>query len=935
MGVELKPLKLKLKNIGPFLDETVDFSQLSDMFLVRGKTGSGKTTIFDAMTYALYGEVTGIRQTKSVKLHSDYVPAEESGLVVFEFLLNHQVYRISRTAKADTLSKTGKLRRAVNQMTLEKKDDDDWTVLDGTPTELTQKVRDLIGLSREEFSQIVLLPQGEFAAFLRQDPSERKQTLSKLFPVEFYSSLCDFVKQKASVAEQKMSVLSASLESETENFDRERAVSESLSIKNEIDSLKTANDELALSIQMVSAEKEKLNLELNSALEAEKLTAQIKNLELQKEKIKSDRNKIYLSETAAAVKNAVLQRDRAEVKLLDTQNNIASSKKVLSDLQKKYDELDGQKKEFSDVSLKIEKLSLSVNDEIKKLEQSEKIEQAKKKLTEAKSKLCEYFSKIVPALSLCEKQLGENKLTVTGISDSLETAENAKKALEAAQNDERINHSASALSKELKEGSPCPVCGSTHHPAPAVLIESGKDFASLLKVQEDAVAMYRAKLEKLEKDARDILSKKTLFESFKSQIQSAAQSYGVCLPAEDSLPERTDPLPNGTFIPSMQDKINSAVNNLSCNFAAANTVDVASFTSAQDIVSKINALNEEKEQLKDRLSDYEKSCNDTRSKLDSVKSRIDTLGETEKEFLSEHNEAVQNVRTELSKTNFTDEQSALAAVLSDDDYNLLKKNCDSFEKEYDLTKAKLESIKCSGLSASELSQKYSESENKLNGLTEKNNKNSDSITSLTSRKSLVDDKLRRIENLEAQIQELSEKNSSLLKLSLDLGIKNPKKIPFDSWVLGTFFEDVVSAANLRFRKISSGRFEFILKEDSLGGRGAKGLDLAVGDSYTGHERSTASLSGGETFMASLSLALALTDIVQSRTGGIRLDSLFIDEGFGSLDGETLDNAISILDEVREERMVGIISHVDSLAQSVPCHIDVEKSNCGSRIHVSA
>ena len=425
----MKPLKLKLKNIGPFLDETVDFSQLSDMFLVRGKTGSGKTTIFDAMTYALYGEVTGIRQTKSVKLHSDYVPAEESGLVVFEFLLNHQVYRISRTAKADTLSKTGKLRRAVNQMTLEKKDDDNWTVLDGTPTELTQKVRDLIGLSREEFSQIVLLPQGEFAAFLRQDPSERKQTLSKLFPVEFYSSLCDFVKQKASVAEQQMSALSVSLESETENFDRERAVSESLSIKNEIDSLKTANDELALSIQMVSAEKEKLNLELNSALEAEKLTAQIKNLELQKEKIKSDRNKIYLSETAAAVKNAVLQRDRAEVKLLDTQNNIASSKKVLSDLQKKYDELDGQKKEFSDVSLKIEKLSLSVNDEIKKLEQSEKIEQAKKKLTEAKSKLCEYFSKIVPALSLCEKQLGENKLTVTGISDSLETAENAKKVV--------------------------------------------------------------------------------------------------------------------------------------------------------------------------------------------------------------------------------------------------------------------------------------------------------------------------------------------------------------------------------------------------------------------------------------------------------------------------------------------------------------------------
>ncbi|MFC2603326.1 MAG: SbcC/MukB-like Walker B domain-containing protein, partial [Treponema sp.] len=161
---------------------------------------------------------------------------------------------------------------------------------------------------------------------------------------------------------------------------------------------------------------------------------------------------------------------------------------------------------------------------------------------------------------------------------------------------------------------------------------------------------------------------------------------------------------------------------------------------------------------------------------------------------------------------------------------------------------------------------------------------------------------------------------------------NPQRKPLDSWVLGTYLEEVIHAANIRFARISAGRYRFILKEDA-GSRGYQGLELTIHDSHTGRERTTETLSGGEIFEASLSLALALTDVVQSRSGGIRLDSLFIDEGFGTLDGESLDNAIAVLDEVREHRMVGIISHVEALYGAIQSHVEIEKSNTVSKIVV--
>ena len=187
-------------------------------------------------------------------------------------------------------------------------------------------------------------------------------------------------------------------------------------------------------------------------------------------------------------------------------------------------------------------------------------------------------------------------------------------------------------------------------------------------------------------------------------------------------------------------------------------------------------------------------------------------------------------------------------------------------------------------------------------------------------------------NLESQRQKLQTSEALINQLYTDISDKNPKKIAITTWILGVYLDQVVSCANSRLKRISEGRYTLHFSKDKSG-NGAKGLDLEVLDSYTGKNRPCATLSGGETFMVSISLALALTDVVTSKRGGISLQSLFIDEGFGSLDPTSLDKALSILEEVREGRCVGIISHVSEMQNRIPSRLEVIKTSTGSTVRL--
>ena len=199
----MKPLHLRLCNIGPYADESLDFSELGDMFLISGKTGSGKTTIFDALTYALYGKPSGARGAENVRIRSDFAPENEKAFIEFTFLLNGRRLRVNREVIEKKFGENGKPKNQKKDVSLEEFDEErgEWIFFSGNQTEINVRIERQIGLSREEFAQIVLLPQGEFAKFLNEKSIDRQKTLAKLFPVEYFTNIVRAIKEKSDAAE--------------------------------------------------------------------------------------------------------------------------------------------------------------------------------------------------------------------------------------------------------------------------------------------------------------------------------------------------------------------------------------------------------------------------------------------------------------------------------------------------------------------------------------------------------------------------------------------------------------------------------------------------------------------------------------------------------------------------------------------------------------
>ncbi|MBQ1984553.1 MAG: hypothetical protein II232_08000, partial [Spirochaetaceae bacterium] len=286
----------------------------------------------------------------------------------------------------------------------------------------------------------------------------------------------------------------------------------------------------------------------------------------------------------------------------------------------------------------------------------------------------------------------------------------------------------------------------------------------------------------------------------------------------------------------------------------------------------------------------------------------------------------------ISKTNFSDIEEIKINYLEEEQIIYFEKETEQWTKEKEkletLINEKQNSVSTSKETLTEKFKKYEQTKNelkqKISDLTNYNSRITEKISELNKSKENFDKN-------EKQRKEISEKLSNYEKLHKVLSGDNPKKIDITSWILEMYLQEIIEFANKRLNKISDGRYVMIVNTEKESNRGAKGLDIDIYDAYTGKSRPCNTLSGGETFMASISLALAISDTVQSRKGGIQLDSLFIDEGFGSLDENSLEQAISILDEIRDSRKIGIISHVGDLKSRIKSSIEIEKTQSGSKI----
>ena len=1051
----MKPLKLKLNNIGPFYGEhTLEFSELGEMYLICGKMGSGKTTIFDAITYALYGKLPGSRNLIGAKaLFSDFASPDDLCQVDFTFEVKGKKYRILRNPPKN-LEKKDSQEGKVAFFEIIKNNEE--LLISKKISEVDKSINQLIGLTDDEFSRIVLLPQGEFAAFLKQKSSEKQKTLAKLFPSEYYSKIIDQVKKINDDISTEKKVLQGQIANITEDFNPQTFENDIKNEKEEVEILKSKKTQVEKELSKIEKSLIEKNQEILKIKKTLSNKSELNELLLQENDVKEKNEKIQKGDKANKILPLLNSKNQREKQFNQLILELESTEQNLEEAKNLFDKAEIEKKDVPELSKKLEKEKINfeklksaiekfsslkkskyqveillankvelenqkkdliskeekIKEEIKFLEESTKnylsMIEEKNLLNGTVEKFLElqkiYFEK--KEYSEKSENLGKEILeTEKLIKSNEEVLEEYKTQLEENKN----KNSAFLLGKNLCENQPCPVCGSLHHPN---IVKSSVDFKPLeekIQIQEKNVEAQKTILEDkknllgqnqalldvvlknlkeklpkllliLEKNtflkcknptvdfSSEIELEKLLLENRWSRdslcspniVEPKAESLKIFKDAQNALEFELEKLnkmiqdkelaeENLKDVESQLERILENLPTVKTSLEVEKTkiVNIEEELSQIDFAEKVNfnLVNEdffenefEKtgnliEELEEKIQILENNFNDSKSNYEKILSSKEVLVSQKEKRQKEKESASCDFEKALAESDFTSESEILSWVLDENVLLNLKKSVEDWQ------------LKINGIRTL-LSEEKDYEKNDLEAVEYQVEKMNSEKVKLTEEKSYVEEKFDlqnlKVATLEkakinydnnlAKQQEIFEKSEIYEKLYKALSGDNPKRTPFDAWYLGIFLEEITFYASRRLKKMTSNRYTMRLGEGSSK-RGHTGLDIEIVDSYTKKARSVDTLSGGETFLASLSLALALTDTVQNKKGGIQLDSLFIDEGFGSLDESALESALQTLDEVRENRSVGIISHVSELKQRDFNRIEVEKSNFGSKICV--
>lgn len=923
----MKIKNLILKNFGPFVGENaVDFSKLEDIFLIYGNTGSGKTTIFDAVSFALYGKLPGAREKQDIrKCRSDFALSEEDAFIELTFQVRDELYRVKRTLPFEYLTRNNTKREKDPTILFEKQTNEKkWIILNDTIKEANNAIEQSIGLTVTEFNTIILLPQGEFAQFLKQNSQQRRESLSTLFPVELYKTFMNSTKLKADSFAQEYKIIEKNLLQLQQDFffdetertqsqlgkeiiekkERKSLVSEALNKKRET---KTRLEQVLRLSQKLSREKEENETQKT---QYDLLIKDADEIHLFEKKVKRlDYALKDLSETEEQIK----KRENAIIRF----EGFEKAKRII---ENKLSELKKSK------TLYEEKLKVLLDNKDALIDLIEEKNKTEKTLYEKKEKIVEIKKRIGFETELLQLEDREKHIDTEkkALSKTIENAKIVLDELIAEDEKNKIGYEAAIIAKSLEEGKACPVCGSLEHPQKAQEVTSLLSFEEKIESQKMLISESEKNLQKLENDSVRIQTelvncKKNLFE-----------------------------------IKSKDD--------LEIVEAELSEIEKMYFALSKKIEIKQNE-EKEKERLNQEIKNFQNTIEKTENENDAlqidialVKQEIGTLEKTILQSLGNYKDLVpeiENKKNENEKTSIDSFSSQTIETLKDE-FDYLTKKIADYKKDTLETEKKLHTL------GEQISDTEISLQEMLKLIPELQNKENDTEIFIQEDETISKDiaeKIGEIQNLEDEIEKLQaelkieeEKAKQYDKWSKDLAKlqvkaehinnlnaliigKNEKKTPLDAWVLSLFLEDIIVHATQRLERLSSGRFSFSLKTENEGGKGYKGLEIEIFDSFTGKTRPPSTLSGGETFTASISLALALTDVVQSRSGGICIDSLFIDEGFGSLDPENLEIALSVIDEIREERVVGLISHVGDLSSRINSQIIVDKTNKGSKLSI--
>lgn len=1040
----MKLHKLIISGFGPYAQtQILDFEanlQNKSMFVISGNTGAGKTTIFDAINFALYGSANGSeREGKS--LRSDFASPDTNTEVELWFSLRERDYYVKRSPQYERPKQRGD-GTTKKSAAAELKD----ILLEKTITgysEVSSEIEKILGINSSQFKQLVMIPQGEFKKLLNADSRDKESIFRKIFGTEAFEQIQKQIVDNANalrkdldtqylyknnvirkfkhdgqdealnemlaadspnyaLISQKFFEISqksrehkeiidenySKLKILAENITKEMMRGEDINLKfkvleektlllNKFTALKSDFDTKSISLD--SAKKaleikpyeerylEKTGLFASILEELKALDLKISNLTASSEEAKHEFEK---------QKSREGEKDRLQ-KDLDKIAGLKEKTAEYENLKKAVDALKLEINRLEKVALRIDE-NINANNIIIQNSQTE-LDKISRLISET-SRLeieCNNFRSLAARTMPLIRAISEysTKLEIHAEAaleyEALDTEYKSLKEAYDFIDDSFRRNQAGLLARNLSPGTACPVCGSLEHPSPAILENT--------EISEDAVKNARIRLEKAsktrEKAYQELTSMNEALKALKlnsilppleellgiSEFENIASVLNTASEYNDSIIKKGKDLKSqilknteaigkeagikearanaenqnirfdGEIKALAKDKLEKEIelSALSENLKAITTAFDGDIKTLTELETQEKSVHSAFNKLKEDLIKAEDFFTKTKELLYIASGQQEAKKAEMLKHETEHTSAEREFHLKLSEIGFADESKYRENLIDKADIEKLEASIKQFREALrDAEVAHTSALKdVEGLEMTDIEaikQRYET--NSLEQL-----KLEYQAREVHSQIQNNKDVISEFEEIENKIEKLEKKFSVIGDLAKIIRGDNSSKMSFERYVLASYYEDIIDAANLRFNKMSSGRFELSRKQEVGDARKGSGLDLEVFDNYTGKSRDVKTLSGGESFKASLSMALGLADVVQSYAGGIQLDTMFIDEGFGTLDPESLEKAIECLVDLQNDgRLVGIISHVPELKERIGTKLEVSMTNNGSK-----
>ena len=1013
----MRPLRLEVSAFGPYKEKIVlDFTQFQNqtLFLVSGPTGAGKTTIFDAIAYALYDVASGSSREKDT-FKSQFAAEEAICYVDLAFEYNGKTYRVRRSPAQTGPGKSGKIINLLADVAFYHDD-----TVTTKARDANAEIEQLLSLNYEQFKQIVMLPQGEFKKLLESNSNEKEMIFRNIFGTEILKSFQEELKEKAKSLQSQATSAQDSLQTaysfasgiyddalqevlilqDTERIlvriaellaalEEERNAKELQLAALRLQSQSTSDTiKLLEDIAQLEARLKVLEQEESSALEWKR------QLERHEQAVKAEEKRL-LCVAAVTNKDAKQEQAKQNDDLFDQLNQDSRDKKpafeaaevaisLIPDLREQVDAAKEQEKQLVALAKKEKELAScqkACEDATKELQQHAELLQAQKIKQEQCQQKLVAVKRAQKDAAIMQEQLSACRMNVQQsdqlhkrivqteklLAEQLEKGERflilekAYVTVDQQFKDETLLYNRNItgiLAEQLVGGEACLVCGSTHHPAPAKKTAdtlSDQDRELLEKKRNQAYAEYQqatAELSGIRKQLADLFDDFAVpAETFEIYKQEQQEKRDAEIASEKAflleMKNIQKVLDEEDALFREQSDIEAKLQAIDQNRIALQQTLLLNETLSRDLLAEIekdkqvlgdkNIATVQKEIL--QLSEKIDTCTGNYNKLKSE------LTELEKQLaVCLANRTTYSAQVEEATTALLDAETiyttALDAAGLEEPFNHLildkalcldiQKRIRSHEDDLNVTVTRLRDQRkaAAALDPDQTIASCAEQKMLLDNAIRESEEQKDQLAGDIQMLRKAAQEIAAIYKKQQQIIADYQKYRTLSDIAN--GTKETDYISFERYVLAIYYEEIIEAANLRFQQMTNNRYLLLRKEDKGKGAGAKGLDLDVFDHYTGQTRSVKTLSGGESFKASLALALGLSDVMQSRSGGIQIDTLFIDEGFGSLDPESLDSAIEALFSLNSSgRLVGIISHVEELKTRIPVHIEIDRTAEGS------